>query len=396
MEYKLEIKQIVDYPRCRLYRDLIRKLMADRNIRTGGSSGLFYYVILCSYANFRTSYRRVDGVSYNILPGEWLCSVKELAEWFRMRFQHQALAIMDDLQKRHVITYILVGHGKLIKYKIIGWEKHNRILDYNAPCQKDTGFFFLSVSTANELISSGKASELDVMIDLWVNTVYNDKNVECSEDAPVVYIRNGSGSPLTGYTELSKRWGVSKSTAGRYLNKLDALGHIAVISFSGTHGSVIYLQNYLSTMFQIADVMVDKDEIAMKLNINIKLPENISAGEIESEIKEKTEAEIEEEIAAETDVGFVSKNIFSVSKPYIEILLENIRKILLTQGFCCFSCRQLEYKLLPLSYDCRGINLNDVSNRKAEPLTFILVLSCKGKDIFRFNVKLQEGSRNEE
>lgn len=123
MEYKLEIKQIVDYPRCRIYRDLIRKLMADRNIRTGGSSGLFYYVILYSYANFRTSYRRVDGVSYNILPGEWLCSVKKLAEWFRMRFQHQALAVMDDLQKKHVITYMLVGHGKLVKFKIIDTKK---------------------------------------------------------------------------------------------------------------------------------------------------------------------------------------------------------------------------------------------------------------------------------
>ena len=89
--YQLELRQIVDYPRCRIYREFIQTLIADRSIRTGGCSGLFYYVILCSYANFRTSYRRVDGVSYNILPGEWLCSVKKLAEWFRMRFQQELL-----------------------------------------------------------------------------------------------------------------------------------------------------------------------------------------------------------------------------------------------------------------------------------------------------------------
>ena len=41
-EYQLESKQIVDYPRFRIYRQFIQDLMADRSIRTGGGSGLFY------------------------------------------------------------------------------------------------------------------------------------------------------------------------------------------------------------------------------------------------------------------------------------------------------------------------------------------------------------------
>lgn len=41
-EYQLELKQIVDYPRCRIYRQFIKMLMQDKNIRTGGSSGLYY------------------------------------------------------------------------------------------------------------------------------------------------------------------------------------------------------------------------------------------------------------------------------------------------------------------------------------------------------------------
>lgn len=40
-EYKLEIKQVVDYPRCRIYRQLIQCLIKDPNIRSGGSSGPF-------------------------------------------------------------------------------------------------------------------------------------------------------------------------------------------------------------------------------------------------------------------------------------------------------------------------------------------------------------------
>ena len=65
-EYTLEIKQIVDYPRCRIYRQFVQALIADRSIRVSGDSGLFYFVVLCSYANFRTSYKRIDGISYTI------------------------------------------------------------------------------------------------------------------------------------------------------------------------------------------------------------------------------------------------------------------------------------------------------------------------------------------
>lgn len=59
-DYQLELRQIVDFPRCRIYREFVQDLLADRSIRTGGCSGLFYYVVLCSYANFRTSYRRIS------------------------------------------------------------------------------------------------------------------------------------------------------------------------------------------------------------------------------------------------------------------------------------------------------------------------------------------------
>ena len=95
MDYQLEIKQTVDYPRCRIYREFIRTLMEDRNIRTNGSSYLFYYMTLCSYANFRSSYQRLDGISYLVAPGEWICRTSELSGWFRTRFQHQALSILD-------------------------------------------------------------------------------------------------------------------------------------------------------------------------------------------------------------------------------------------------------------------------------------------------------------
>lgn len=62
---------------------------------------------------------------------------------------------------------------------------------------------------------------------------------------------------------------------GRVLQKLSREGHISLLTFPGRHGSVIYLQNYLSTMFQISDVMIDKEEVAMSLNI--AMPVNADA-----------------------------------------------------------------------------------------------------------------------
>ena len=179
MDYQLEIKQIVDYPRCRIYREFFRTLMANRDIRTSGSSYLFYYMTLCSYANFRSSYRRLEGISYLIEPGEWICKTSELAEWFRTRFQHQAVSILDFLQEQHYISYTRLGRGNLIKFSITGWKKNNTSLDYNYPCLKDVGFFFFPVAAVHELISMGRCSEMDIVLDLWIHAIYNGVLAGC-------------------------------------------------------------------------------------------------------------------------------------------------------------------------------------------------------------------------
>ena len=275
MNYQLELQQLVDYPRCRVYRDFIRILMADRSIRTGGCSGLFYFTVLCSYANFRTSYRRLDGISYTVYPGEWVCRLSELTQWFRVRFQHSALAILDGLQEKDLICYTRLGRKRqLVRFSIRGWHRHNTVLDYNCPCQKETGFFFLPVSVAADLIRSGRASEMDVVLDLWISAIYKDDRVLGSQLGPVVYLRNGTGNPLLNYTELSQRWGLSRSTVGRLLKKLSDLDYLSLMSFPGRSGSVIYLRSYLSTMFQISDTMVDKDEVALSLHLNADIPDS--------------------------------------------------------------------------------------------------------------------------
>ena len=369
--YQLQIKQVVDYPRCRIYRQFVRFLMEDRSIRVSGGSGLFYFTVLCSYANFRTSYRRIDGISYTVYPGEWVCTLKELSQWFRTRFQCQALMVLEQLQKQHLISFQTLGRGNVIRYKVRDWSKHNTVLEYNAPCQKDTGFFFLPVSIVTDLVSSGRCSEMDIVLDLWVSAIYNDSQVQGSDLGPVAYFRNGTGNPLVTYSELAARWGLSRATVGRILKKLAGLDYISLMAFPGRHGSVIYLQNYLSTMFEISDVMVDKEEVAMTLNIRLELPDD---GET-----------VQNELALEHEVT-VSDELASVSKSHIEIILQKMAEILMAQGISCFGCQLSHYKLYPLSGDCR----EDLFPRAREqtPIRFGLAVLCGNRQVTSFELTL--------
>ena len=376
-EYQLQIKQVVDYPRCRIYRQFVQRLMADRSIRTSGGSGLFYFTVLCSYANFRTSYRRIDGISYTIYPGEWVCRLKEVSQWFRTRFQCQALTVLEQLQKQHFITFQTLDRGNVIRYKICDWARHNTVLEYNAPCQKDTGFFFLPVSVVTDLISTSRCSEMDIILDLWVSAVYNDNQVQGSDLGPVVYFRNGTGNPLVTYTELAVRWGLSRATVGRVLKKLAALDYISLMSFPGRHGSVVYLKNYLSTMFEISDVMVDKEEVAMTLNIHLELPD-------ESGSSQNTPS-IEHEV-------IVSNELNSVSKSHIEIIIQKMAQILMAQGISCFGCPLSRYKLYPLSGDCREDLLPRA--REQSTLCFGLSILCGNRQVTTFELTLSPVAEN--
>ncbi len=371
-EYQLQLKQVVDYPRCRIYRQFVQSLMKDRSIRTSGGSDLFYFTVLCSYANFRTSYRRIDGYGYTVYPGEWICTVKELTQWFRARFQWQAMAILEDMQKRNLITYTTLSLGKVVKYQITGWHIHNTVLDYNCPCQKETGFYFMPLDTANALLSSERCSEMDIVLDLWLSTIYNDVQVEGSELGPVVYILNGTGNPLVSYAELAERWGISKTSVCRILKKLEEKNYISLVTFQGRTGSVIYLQNYLSTMFQVSDVMIDKEEVAMALNIKITLPGDTMPGE---EIQTA-----EHEVTVPEELSFVPK-------AHIEIILGKMAKVLDAQGLSCFRCPKSKYMLFPLSNACLGDYLPPLY--KTNDISFGVTILCgDGKPVRTFELTL--------
>ncbi len=117
-------------------------------------------------------------------------------------------------------------------------------------------------------------------------------------------------------------------------------------------------------MFQISDVLIDKDEVAMALNIRVQMDENA------------------------LDAS-VSENESGVSKSHMEIILQKVSKILAAQGFPCLSCPQIQYKLLPLSDDCRKAVISTSNLMGTKEYRYSFVISCKNStELFRFEIQL--------
>ena len=390
MKYQIKLQQLVSYSRCRIYRKFIHTLADDMNIRLNGDSYLYYFILLCSLANFRTSWKSVDGVSYIVGPGEWLMPISELSKLFRRKTAKSTIEILEHLSAGNWITYATTCKGHFIKFSINNWSKFNTVVEANAPCTKDDGFFFFPYRLVAEFIDSGRCSEMDIVLDLWMNTIYNDSCIPGSDVGPVVYFRNGSRSPLIGYEDLGKRWGVSKSTAGRIMRKLEEGGYIKMVAFPGKYGTAIYLCNYLSTMFQISDIKVDKEEVAMALNIRINIPDEEEIME-ETEVTEEEKAVIlacqNEENQPDSTQIIVSENFRSVPKSYLVQMVRKVAKTLYLQGIACGTCARARYILSPLSQDCKSKTENA-----------ILLIRCADSDAyyrFAFTVVPEDDEESE-
>lgn len=185
----------------------------------------------------------------------------------------------------------------------------------------------------------------------------------------MVYFRNTTGNPLTNFSDLAQRWGISKATVSRILNKLQDKEYLSLVSFTGRHGNVIYLCSYLSAMFNISDVMIDKEEISITFQVPVHIPDDLPLTE--------TETIRDEQITIMEAEGCVSGQAGCVSQPYMKNVVQKVAQILATQGVSCCECPWTQYKLYPLS-DCKEIDLR-----------YSLQIVCpNGKMPYRFELTL--------
>ena len=145
------------------------------------------------------------------------------------------------------------------------------------------------------------------------------------------------------------------------MRKLEEAGYIKMVAFQGKYGTAIYLCNYLSTMFQISDIKIDKEEVAMALNIRVNIPEKEEIME-ETEIMDTEKAmalacQNGENEVSETQIC-VSNHFRCVPKSHLVHLVRKAAKALYLQGIACGTCAHARYYLSPLSQDCKSKTVN--------------------------------------
>ena len=117
-------------------------------------------------------------------------------------------------------------------------------------------------------------------------------------------------------------------------------------------------------MFQISDIVVDKEEIAMSLGIKL---------------------ELQEETALTTTATSGSNETDNVSEMNRHRIERKMREILVAQGLPCASCPKSKYMLLPLSDDC------EVTIEGVPPLRrwLQLVVTCgDAQEVYHFELRL--------
>lgn len=375
-EYKVQIKQNIEHPRCRISRQFIWGLEEDRNIRTGGSSGLYYFTVLCSHASPRVSYLEKSGIGHTIFPGEWVCTLRELSGWFHARSQRRVVAILEKLQGQHLISYLDLGHKSAIKYKVRGWKMYSTVPGINCPHKDETSFFYLPTATAAELVKAGRCSEMDILLDLWLSAVYNDAQVHGSELEPVSCLRNGTGDPLTSCHELSARWKLPEPAVRHILKKLNNLGYISLHTFAERDGVIIFLGNYLSTMFQMSDVLIDKEETAMNLNVHIALPD-------------KDLPVANEPIPGAPVIRHViclPGELPGIPVSHMEAIIQKAADVLAAQGVPCFQCQKSRYKLSPFPENLQGGHSPGIKGTRQ--CHFGMSVLCGKKQAYLFELTL--------
>lgn len=103
---------------------------------------------------------------------------------------------------------------------------------------------------------------------------------------------------------------------------------------------MIYLNNYLSVMFNLSDVMIDKEEVAMMMQLPIRISEGSEESCVSSSVKN-------EQIS-------VPKNDSCVPDSHMKFIIQKIVELLKTQGISCCECPHTQYILSPLSA-CKDI-----------------------------------------
>lgn len=212
------------------------------------SCGLFSYCALLT--NSCSHFRKTEKTVFAWLKGP----LKYYGKIMGLKTEKQILQQFEILKAAKLINY-RVKEGEYIVFLLEGtvdtFKTYTRkeVIAQYAAIKTHSGYVFVNETNIKELLNNASFySEADAMVDLWLNTIYNDLNLPISEN-PIVYLdedREKEWENVNVTTkELSKRWGCSFGRVNKLLKKMVEADFIDVFILPNI-GSVIFNKAYFT------------------------------------------------------------------------------------------------------------------------------------------------------
>lgn len=278
-------KMITKFNKKKLPRELVFRMETTRGLSVKGSCGLFLYaVILC---NTRTIYKDKRINEYS-LPC-YSTTEKELLQKSRMTSKRALHNLLNVLVKKNLIYYDSGRTGRestlhiYVRRKIAGIGNGYSIGAEKRAIRSHSGFVFMSdYSDLRQSFYGDKFSEADLMIDLFINAVYNDPNFLFSKKAGLcVFYQSykyqasktrkdfvsGNYYWCSTITQIGERIHQTYSKTRWQLAQLESCGLITVAKLP-RKGSVIFINDYGKMVFPRTsrkngpDIIPDENTIA--------------------------------------------------------------------------------------------------------------------------------------
>ena len=238
-------KQRLSYHLHKISREFIYNISQDFSNLHG--CGLFTYVaLLCNAcSNFnkknKTVYAWVKGKEKYFSK---ILNLKNKKELYRQLDILKELGLINyRIKDEEIIVFILCGTVDVDES-----VSRKKIIAQYAAIKTHNGYVFVNEVNLIELLQlEAFYSEADIMVDLWLNTIFNDPNIEISK-TPLVYLdsnREDLSSNINVTTnQLSKRWNCSYGRVNKILKRARDLDYISFYIIPNI-GTVIFNKAYI-------------------------------------------------------------------------------------------------------------------------------------------------------
>ncbi|HAX51156.1 MAG TPA: hypothetical protein DIW17_06335 [Clostridiales bacterium] len=241
----------------------------DRVVRLGISNrhncGLFDYVWIIAHAH---TYCLLQNGKRMPKHAYLKTTFHELEAAFGVKNRKQCIEALDVLSQKGLIQYLVCCNSIYVYallYKCLWTYSKKTTSIETGTINKSRGFIFLNIFSIRKYFSNtGRFSERDILISIWMNLIYNYQGYRITKDSAFMALYNGLRcSPKLKLKTLAYKWQCTPITTNKMLMDLDKNKFIKVIKLHSI-GTFIAVGNYSELLFKKKSINVTEDYILVE------------------------------------------------------------------------------------------------------------------------------------